>query len=153
MEVYRQKLRKKMRKTFYCLALFGGLLLAGCASYQKTAPLQGMNSNTVSTYAEADIDYSSAKKVSGTIETKKIFGFNTIRNGNKTLKSSNHYGRLSKREAQALYKAKESADVDLILDPEFETEKHSYFFGLIRNSTTKVTGWGVKIKGMKDNRK
>ena len=142
-----------MKKAFYCLTLFGGFLFAGCASYQKTAPLQGINSNTISTYAEADIDYSSAKKVSGTIETNTVFGFNTIRNGNKTLNSSNHYGRLSKREAQALYRAKESADVDLILDPEFEYEKHSYFLGLIRKSTTKVTGWGVKIKGVKDYRK
>lgn len=129
------------------------MIFCSCASYRTTAPLQAISSNEISTYAEADIDYASAKKVSATIETSHIFGIPTISNGNKTLKSSNRYGGLSKREAQALYKAKKDSGFDMILDPEFEVEKHSWFFGAVRNSKTTVTGWGVKIKGIKDARK
>ena len=51
--------------------------------------------------------------------------------------------------AQFLYRAKENANVDIILEPEFETEKHSWFLGLYRTSSTKVKGWGVNIKGIK----
>ncbi|UKK48127.1 hypothetical protein L6475_13110 [Prevotella sp. E9-3] len=126
--------------------------VSSCASYSTTAPLQGISENAISTYAEADIDYASAKRVTATIETGSVFGIPTISNGNKQLRSSNHYGRLTKRQAQALYKAKKESGMDIILDPEFESEKHSYFFGAIKNGKTTVSGWGVKVKGIKDSR-
>ena len=135
---------------FFCV-LVSGLLLTSCASYRITAPVVGFGGNKVNAYAEADIDYSSAKKVSATVETSYIFGIPAIKNGNKTLKSSTYFG-LSKRESQALYRAKVNSDVDLILDPEFETEKHKYFFGLISRGKTTVTGWGVKVKGIKEDK-
>ena len=137
--------------------MFFGLMMAAltfssCASYHLTAPVLGLGGNKVNAYAEADIDYSSAKKVSATVETSSFLGIPTIKNGNKTLRSSTHYSGLSKREAQALYRAKSESNVDLILDPEFETEKHSFFFGLIRSGKTTVTGWGVKVKGIKEDK-
>ncbi len=107
-------------------------------------------SNNINTYVEADLDYVNAKKVEGSVNTSTLFGFIQLkRNGNKTLKSVNRYKGLSKSESQALYRAKENADVDVILEPEFETEKHSWFFGAFRESSTKVKGWGVNIKGIK----
>lgn len=142
-----------MKTKMFGFAVLTAMVFCSCASYRISAPLQSISSNEISTYAEADIDYSTAKKVTATIETASVFGISTISNGNKTLKSSNHYRGLTKREAQALYKAKKESGVDMILDPEFETEKHSFFFGAIRNGKTTVTGWGVKIKGIKDARK
>ena len=138
-------------KTKLFSLLVSGLVFASCASYRITAPVIGFGGNKVNAYAEADIDYSSAKKVSATVETSYVFGIPTVKNGNKTLKSKSYYG-LSKREAQALYRAKVNSDVDMILDPEFETEKHKYLFGLINNGKTTVTGWGVKVKGIKEDK-
>ena len=111
-----------------------------------------LGNNNINIYVEADLDYANAKKVQGSVNTATLFGFIQLeRNGNKTLKSANRYKGLSKREAQALYRAKENADVDIILEPEFETEKHSWFFGAYRTSSTKVKGWGVNIKGIKQD--
>jgi len=142
-----------MKTKMLCLAALTVSFFCSCASYRTSAPIQGISSDGISTYAEADIDYSTAKKVTATIETASVFGISTISNGNKTLRSSNHYRGLTKREAQALYKAKKDYDVDMILDPEFVYEKHRFFFGLIKNGKTTVTGWGVKVKGIKDSRK
>lgn len=103
----------------------------------------------LNTYAMADLDYENAQKVQATVKTATVLGFIQLeRNGNKVLKSANRYKGLSKREGQALYRAKENADVDIILEPEFESEKHSYFLGLYRTSVTTVKGWGVNIKGI-----
>lgn len=142
-----------MKKTSLIAAGFAALFVFGfssCASYQKEAAIMSIGNNNINTYVEADLDYAGAKKVQGTVNTATLFGFIQLeRNGNKTLKSANRYKGLNKREAQALYRAKENADVDIILEPEFETEKHSWFFGAFRKSSTKVKGWGVNIKGIK----
>lgn len=136
------------------MALMTVMFVTSCASYQKSAPIMGIGSNNINTYVEAELDYAGAKKVAGEVETKTLFGFIHLKkNGNKTLKSTNRYRYLDKREAQALYIAKENADVDIILEPEFEKEKHSYFFGLYKTTKTKVQGWGVKIKGLKEDRR
>lgn len=136
--------------------VMGALMMAffatSCASYQKSAPIMGVSSNNINTYVAADLDYAGAKKVEGVVDTKTLFGFIQLtRNGNKTLKSTNRYRGLDKREAQALYRAKENAKVDIILDPEFEKESHSYFFGAYKKTHTKVKGWGVNIKGVKED--
>lgn len=108
-----------------------------------------LGNNNINTYVEADLDYANAKKVQASVNTATLFGFIQLeRNGNKTLKSANRYKGLTKREAQALYRAKENSGVDIILEPEFETEKHRWFFGAYRTSSTKVKGWGVNIKGI-----
>ncbi|NPD93201.1 hypothetical protein [Xylanibacter muris] len=142
-----------MKKISFLSAICAGLLtmsFSSCAMYQKEAAIMSFGSNNINTYVEADLDYVNAKKVEGSVNTSTLFGFIQLkRNGNKTLKSVNRYKGLSKSESQALYRAKENADVDVILEPEFETEKHSWFFGAFRESSTKVKGWGVNIKGIK----
>ncbi len=128
------------------------MLLASCASYQKTAPVMGVQSNNINTYVAADLDYANAKKVEAAVTSKTVLGFiQLVKNGNKTLKSSNRYNRLTKSESQALYRAKENSGVDIILEPEFEKEKHSWFFGIYKTSTTKVKGWGINVKGIKED--
>ena len=140
-----------MKKSIFMLA-FGSLLLGSCASYQSTAPLMGVHSNNVNTYVAADLDYANAKKVEATVEKKTVLWFiPLIKNGNKTLKSSNRYTSLSKTESQALYRAKNEAGVDMILDPEFETETHSWFFGIFKKASVKVKGWGINVKGIKED--
>lgn len=125
---------------------------SSCASYTNSGAVMSVSGNSINTYVEADLDYSNAKKVDATVESRKLFGFiNLIRNGNKQFVSSNRYKGLKKQERQALYRAKESSGFDIILEPEFTTEKHSWFFGAYRTSTTKVTGWGVNIKGIKED--
>lgn len=138
-----------MKKKMILGAFVASLLVTSCASYQKTAPVLGVTNNGINTYVEADLDYDHVKKVEGVVETKTLFGIPLTHNGRKLLKSTNRYKGLDKRESQALYRAKESAGVDLILEPEFEKEKHSYFFGAYKSSYTKVKGWGVNIKGIK----
>lgn len=113
----------------------------------------GLGNNNINTYVEADLDYANAKKVQGSVNTATLFGIIQLeRNGNKTLKSTNRYKGLTKRESQALYRAKENAEVDIILEPEFECEKHSWFFGAYKTSSTRVKGWGVNIKGIREDK-
>lgn len=109
--------------------------------------------SNLNTYVEAEIDYASAKKVEATVNTATLLGFIQLeRNGNKTLRSANRYKGLTKRQSQALYRAKENSGVDIILEPEFESERHSWFFGAYRTSKTKVKGWGVNVKGIKEDK-
>ena len=134
-----------------CAGLFA-VSFTSCASYVKDAPIMGIGGNSINTYVAADLDYANAKKVQASVNTATLFGFIQLeRNGNKLLKNVNRYKGLTKAERQALYRAKENADVDIILDPEFESEKHSWFFGLYRTSSTKVKGWGVNMKGIKED--
>ena len=68
-----------------------------CATYQKTAPVMGVQSNNINTYVAADLDYANAKKVEATINTKTaLWIIPLIKNGKKTFKSSNRYSGLSK---------------------------------------------------------
>ncbi|MCH5178426.1 MAG: hypothetical protein J1F13_01990 [Prevotellaceae bacterium] len=144
-----------MKKFSFLKAMCAGLLVMGfasCASYQKEAAIMSIGGNSINTYVAADIDYANAKQVAGSINTRTVLWFIQLeRNGNKTLKSVNRYRNLSKTEAQALYRAKQDGDVDIILEPEFDTEKHSWFFGIYKTSKTQVKGWGVNIKGLKED--
>lgn len=125
------------------------LALSSCASYQNEAAVMTLGDNNINTYVEADLDYSNAKRVEASVETKHVLGIPLVHNGKKFFKSANRYKGLNKREKQALYRAKENSNVDIILEPEFETEKHSWFFGAYKTSLTKVKGWGVNLKGIK----
>lgn len=126
--------------------------LSSCARYSIEAPVMGIANNAINTYVAADIDYKSAKKVSGEVERKILFGvFNLTRNGNKQLSNLNRYRTLNKAQRQALYRAKTNNDIDIIMEPEFSTEKHSWFFGLYKTRKVSVTGWGVNMKGIKED--
>lgn len=135
--------------------LCAGLLVASvssCATYTKDAPILGVGANSINTYVAADLDYASAKQVEATVNTRTLLGFIQLEhNGNKILKNSNRYKGLSKSERLALYRAKENSDCDIILEPEFERETHKWFFGAYRTTTTKVKGWGIKMKGVKED--
>lgn len=142
-----------MKKLLAAAALAATFALTGCATYSSTAPVMSMRGNSINTYVKADIDYNSAKRVEASIDTKTLFGFIELkRNGNKTLTASNRYRGLSKREKQALYKAKAESGVDVILEPEFEKETHCWLFGAFRTSKTKVKGWGVNFKGISEDK-
>lgn len=128
------------------------LAFSSCAHYTVDAPIMGIASNSINTYVAADLDYKNAKQISADVESKTLFGFISLtRNGDKVLTNSNRYKGLSKPERQALYRAKTNNNVDIILEPEFTVEKHSWFFGAYKTRNVKVKGWGVNMKGIKED--
>lgn len=140
----------------YRFILFVPLLAMGfasCAHYTVDAPLMGVTHNSINTYVAADLDYNSAKKVSGEVEKKTLFGIiPLVINGDKQLTNVNRYKALSKIQRQALYRAKTNNNVDIIMEPEFTTEKHSWLFGLYKTRKVNVSGWGVNMKGIKEDK-
>lgn len=144
-----------MKKLSFLSAICAGLLMSGissCASYQKEAAVMSMDSH-LNTYLEADVDYSSTKPIQATVNTATLFGFIQLkRNGHKYFHSANRYKGLTKRQSQALYRAKEDSGADIIAEPEFEMEKHSWFFGAYTKTSTKVKGWGLKVNGIKEDK-
>lgn len=141
-----------MKKFFVGIAFaVAAAAMQSCASYTNGAAVKSMSPNLITNVA-ADIDYNSQQRVSATVESRKLFGFISLtRNGNKLLNTTNIYRGLSKPEKQALYRAKESSGVDLIIEPEFTTETHSWFFGAYKTAKISVNGWGVKMKGIKED--
>lgn len=130
------------------------MMMASCASYEKTGSTMGMQGVNVNTYVAADFDYANAKRIEGTIKTETLFGvIPLVKNGKRYYSASNGYRGLSKNEQRALYRAKETGNVDVVLEPTFETEKHSYFLGLYKTSQVKVTAWGLNYKGFKEDAK
>ena len=144
-------LNEAMKKFFY--VILASSILASCATYQKSGPVMGVQSGSINTYVAADFDYANAKRVEGTVETKTLFGFiPLVKNGKRYYTASNFYGKsLNKNEQRALYRAKESGKVDVILEPNFETESHCYCFGLFKSKKVKVSGWGMNYKGLKED--
>lgn len=143
-----------MKKILTLILVLAGILsLSSCATYTKNAPVYGIGGNNINTYVKANLDLANAKKVEATVEQKYVLGFiPLIFNGNKTLVSSNRYGRLSKVEGLALYRAKQDGNCDIILEPQFTTESHCFFLGLWRTYKTQVTGWGCNIKGLEEDK-
>lgn len=141
-------------KNFKTLLVAGVIALgfSSCAHYTTEAPVMGISSNTINTYVAADLDYKGAKVVSADVESKTLFGFISLsRNGDKQLTNTNRYKGLSKPERQALYKAKVNNNVDIIMEPEFTVEKHSWFFGAYKTRKVNMKGWGVNMKGIKED--
>ena len=138
-----------MKKLKYLLVICAVALFASCASYQKTASMAGYDP-TIKTNVVADLDMDNTKKVSATVKTKTLFWIiPLVINGRKYAKTGNTYRYLTLREQQALYKATKDANVDLILNPEFTSDNHSYFFGIFKKTSTTVTGTGVNVKGLR----
>lgn len=126
-------------------------LAASCSSVKQTAPVMAIGSNNIVTNVKADLDYEGVKKIQGNATTHRILWiFSRTNNGSKTIKSNNRYKGLNKTESTALYRAKTAADVDIVLEPQFETETKSYFFGIYKRTKVNATGWGANIKGFKD---
>ncbi|MCF0199546.1 MAG: hypothetical protein HUK02_09525 [Bacteroidaceae bacterium] len=138
-----------MKKIFYVILVSS--LLASCASYTKSGPMMGVQSSSINTYVAADFDYENAKRVEGTVVSKKLLGIPLVKNGKRYYTASNRYGKFDKYEQRALYRAKETGDVDVILEPNFETESHCYFFGLFKTYKVKVSAWGMNYKGLKED--
>lgn len=143
-------------KKFYLFvtAVIAAFYMTSCARYTVDAPLMGISNNSINTYVAADLDYSSAKPVSAEIESQTLFGFISLtHNGNKQLTNTNRYKGLTKPERQALYKAKTNSNVDIILEPEFTVEKHSWFLGAYKTRKVSVKGWGVNMIGIKEDQR
>lgn len=141
-----------MRKDVLIGVALSAMMMTSCATYQKSGPIMGVQSTNVNTYVAADFDYANAKRIEGEVTQKTLLGFiPLVRNGKRYYTPSNKYRGLSVVEQQALYRAKETGAVDVVMEPNFESEKHVYCFGLFKKSTTKVTAWGLNYKGLKED--
>lgn len=137
-----------MKTRFFFVALIATILtLTSCTSVKQTAPVMAIAGNNITTDVKANIDYENVKKIKGSATTNRILWiFNHTVNGNKKLSANNRYKGLSNAESIALYRAKSAADADIVLEPQFETETKSYFFGIFKKTHVNVTGWGANIK-------
>lgn len=125
--------------------------MASCSSVKQTAPVMAIGGNNITTNVKAEIDYEGVKKIQGEASTTRVLWiFKHTPNGGKKIQSNNRYKGLNGTENVALYRAKQAADVDLILEPQFETQTKSYFFGIYKKTNVKVVGWGANIKGFKE---
>ena len=135
----------KAKKLLTILGL--SFILMSCASYNQTAPVVSYQ-GTLTNLVKPILDLSSGRNISGTEATTSIFCF--IIGGSKKTLSSDNYRGLTPYESRAMYKALSASGYDMILNPQFYTESHSYFFGVYRTKEVKVTGFGVKIKGYEE---
>jgi len=135
-----------MKKINVLLMGIAALTMTSCAFYSQTAPLVGISPDNIETNLVADLDMANAKTITATIKTRTLFGFIPLVKNGQTVIKNPRYGSLTKSEGLALYKAKSEAGVDVILDPEFESERHSWLFGAYRTTTTVFRGYGVKVK-------
>lgn len=125
--------------------------MASCSSTKQTSPVMAIGGNNIITSVKADLDYDHAKKIKGSATTHRVLWiFSHTPGGSKKIKSNNRYKGLNGAESTALYRAKNTSEVDIILEPEFETETKSYFFGIYKKTVVNMSGWGTNIKGFKD---
>lgn len=137
-----------LKAIFLGSVVFG---MASCTAVRQTAPVMAIGGNNITTNVKADIDYNGIKKIQGEASTTRVLWiFSHTPNGNKKLKANNRYKGINGTENVALYRAKKAGNVDLILEPEFETLTKSYFFGIYKKTNVTVNGWGANIKGFEE---
>ena len=140
-----------MKKSILLIACGITLFLTSCATYKKETPVLAIGANSVNTYIKAEFDYASARPIEAEINIKKFLGMNLVYNEDKRFVSSNRYKGFGKHESQALYKAIEENDVDVVIEPRFETDTHCWLFGIFKQCNIKVKGWGMNIKGFSED--
>lgn len=139
------------KKTFnFAAVAIAVVAFSSCASVRETAPIIGPADKMLDLNVSTTIlDLENAKRVEAEVTKTTTFGIPSYSDDNKTITSSIRYKGIDKCEGRALYKAKNEAGVDVILEPEFTTEKHKWFFGMFAKKIVTVKGWGVNIKGFK----
>lgn len=142
-----------MKTKLFVIALVATILgLTSCSSVKQTAPVMALAGNSINTHIKADIDFEHIKRIKGGATTTRVLWiFNHTTNGNKKLTANNKYKGLSEGESIALYRAKTAADVDVVLEPQFDVETKSYFFGIYKRTKVNVVGWGANIKGFSED--
>lgn len=136
-----------MKTVNYFMIGMALLTLSSCAYYSQTAPITGIDPKGVKVNVVADLDLDNAKTVTATVKEKTVLWFIPIViNKQKYLRSPRYRG-VSELEGLALYRAKNDAGVDVILDPEFEYERHCWFLGIYKTRDITVRGLGVNVKG------
>lgn len=140
-----------MKKLTFVSAFALAAMFTGCASYHQTGDV--VNSDIViKSHVNMVLDLENAKPVSATVKRNTAFGISstnyrtTLDDGTSAVFGSG----MSKLKKRALAKAKIEGNVDVILEPEYTTESHSYFFGLFKKKICTVKGYGVNVKGFKE---
>lgn len=127
------------------------LLMSSCSSTSKSGIIAPMDARMVpSKEIKADLDLDGETQVTGNSTMWYFLGFR-VTGGNKYFenlyeKRSLLGGRTSKAQSCAMYDALEKGDYDMIVNPQYINETHSFLFGLIKRYDVLVKGYGAKIK-------
>ncbi len=132
-----------------------------CSSTMNKTQDSGSINAKVEGRLTADIDVDMSKKIQGTAYQARLFGFIWLRSANHFADGvtyngapgvqSGWFGPSMEEETKsaAAYKAVVPNQVDLIVAPQYITKVHSYLFGAYKEVTATVTGYGARVKNIR----
>lgn len=142
---------KRVLVNIMIVALFS-LGFSSCATMSKTgasAPFAytEVHPNEI----RANLDFNTSEKVQGTVKVGYLFGIKVSggREYAEVLSSNNSksiFGLRGKRiRSMAMAKALHGTDYDMIINPQYETQRKKVLFGLFTRYTMTVKGYGAKV--------
>lgn len=143
--------------------IFSALLLStlfSCSSNMNKSQNSGMIDARVQANLKADLDIDTTKKIQGTAHQSRLFWCIWFRHANHFADGVNYTGEgqsmgwfgpgmEEETKSAAAYKAVVPTKADLLIAPQYVTKVDSYIFGLYKEVTVTVTGWGAKIKNIR----
>lgn len=132
---------------------FLALCVCSCATLSKTANIaDGVNSDIIINPITANVDLETASAVSG--ESKSVYFFIfRLKGDNKFVETPDKKSFWGRREEKcrnaAVYNALDLMKYDVLVQPKYTSEIHSYLFGLIKSYKIFVDGYGAKIQNLK----
>lgn len=140
-------------KALKILMMAGLVVLAtGCKSIRQTGAVMEYGDEPVRTYVKANLDVDNVTPVEGKVNFAWVFGIRTKGGGGTFTGHKLQSNKYSKAESRVLYDVMSKSGADVILNPKFYEEKHSWCFGLYRTKIIKVKGYAAKIKNFENER-
>lgn len=133
--------------------------LASCSSSRDTGKIADFSKIKAQTdVVRGDLDLNVANKVEG-VATCWYVGPIRVSGDNKTYEDLSNsqsdalFGFFGGKKASivertALCNAMQGTDYDVVVNPTYQSEKHSWFFGLVRKQKCKAKGFGAKFKNL-----
>lgn len=149
----------KLMSTFLVLFSF---MMVGCSTTTNKSQNVGGHEVKVTSELNADLDVDTSKKIQGVATHKVLFGFLDI-------KSSKNYadgvvydggesssfifgGDIERVKAAAAFNAVVPAKADVLVAPQYVIRVESVLFGLYKKVTAQVTGYGARIRSIRQKR-
>ena len=129
------------------------VLMSSCASTSRTGVIAPMEAEVIPVKEiKADIDLNGNQQVTGNAKQWYVAGIR-VSGGNTYFenlseKRSMFGGRTSKAQASAMYDALQDGGYDMLVNPQYVNNIHSYFFGLVKRYDVTVKDYGAKIKSV-----
>ena len=140
-------------KTLKIFMMAGLMILAmGCKSVRQTGAVFEYGNEPVRTYVKANLDLENATPVEGKVDFAYFLGIRTKGGGGTFTGKQLNSHKYSTAESRVLYNVMSQSGADVILNPKFYEEKHSWCFGLYRTKTIKVKGYATKIKNFENDK-